>query len=112
AFADRRRGLAAGEGFGCLKSGGLTPSPLFATTDGGLRWRRFPTPPFAIDALAAAPGFWVATTEGAACGSHGLAISRDGGHDWTLSEPIPHQWDCTPSAAAPETIWLACDQAL
>ncbi len=34
-FADRGHGLAAQEGFGCTKSGALTPSRLFATDDGG-----------------------------------------------------------------------------
>lgn len=111
AFADARHGLASQEGFGCLKGGGLQPSRLFATADGGLSWRRLPTPPFAIDMLAGTTGLWVATTEGAACGSYGVAVSRDGGRSWSV-QPIPHLWDCTASVAAPETIWLACGPVL
>lgn len=111
AFADARHGLATQEGFGCLKGGGLERSHLYATVDGGLNWQALPRPPFAIDGLAGAAGLWVAVTRGAACGSHGVAVSRDGGRSWAV-QSLPHARDCSPSVAAPQTIWLACGAAL
>jgi photosystem II stability/assembly factor-like uncharacterized protein len=111
AFADREHGLAAQQAFGCTKFGETPHSLLFATGDGGLSWHALPTPSFGIDALAGTPGLWVAETEGAACGQHGIAVSGDSGRTWS-SHDLPHLWDCSPSVAPPLTIWLACGVAL
>ncbi|MGH2932932.1 MAG: WD40/YVTN/BNR-like repeat-containing protein, partial [Gaiellaceae bacterium] len=112
AFGDARHGLAAEEGFGCLKGGGVIASHLFATDDGGVSWQSLPTPAFAVGyRLDAVPGLAAAIAEGAACGDYWLALSRDGGRSWTLTA-LPHGLDCTPSVAAPATVWLTCGRTL
>jgi photosystem II stability/assembly factor-like uncharacterized protein len=112
AFADPLHGIAAQEGFGCLKGGGLVASRLFATSDGGTSWQPLPTPAFAVGQLVAVPGLAAAVARGAACGSQWLALSRDGGHTWSLSA-LPHRrLDCAPSLAPPEKVWLACGHTL
>lgn len=110
AFADAEHGLAAEQGFGCLKNGDLEPSRLFGTSDGGLSWRALSTPPFAIDALVTMPGLSVATAL-SACGPGRVAFSRNGGRSWR-TEALPDSWGCAPSVAPPRTIWLACDREL
>jgi photosystem II stability/assembly factor-like uncharacterized protein len=106
-FADPEHGLAAEEGFGCTKGGGLSPSHLFATADGGSSWEALPTPAFAVDQLVAVPGLTVAAVHGAECGANWLALSRDGGRDWNV-QAFPHGQACMPSLAPPATVWLVC----
>ena len=106
AFENSLHGLAAQEGVSCSINGEQA-SRLFSTSDGGKTWQELPTPTFEIEQLAAAPDLVVAIGGGAVCGQSLLAISHDLGRSWTL-RTLPQGASCSPSVAAPETIWLSC----
>ncbi len=105
AFADSLHGLAAEQGFNSSYTG-VDASRLFATSDGGSSWQTLLTPNFEVERLAAAPGLFVAIGGGAA-GQPVVGISRDGGRSWTLRSLSKNAY-CSPSVAAPETVWLSC----
>ena len=110
AFQDAMHGLAAQEGSNCSINGEEN-SRLFATSDGGKSWQTLPTPSFEIEQLAATPDLFVVIGGGAVCGQPLVGISRDGGRSWTLRS-LPKNASCSPSVAAPETVWLSCGDYL
>ncbi|MHB8322995.1 MAG: WD40/YVTN/BNR-like repeat-containing protein [Candidatus Dormibacteria bacterium] len=104
-FATLERGIVFGTGSQCLKPQiAPTPTTVYVTLDGGLKWRRTATLNMAVNQAAYAGSFAAAVGE---AGCHGeMAISVDGGLRWRVGA-IPSSCQ-DPSLTAAGATWLTC----
>jgi len=104
-FATPGRGIVFGAGSQCLKPQiAPTPTTVYVTRDGGLKWRRTATLNMAVNQAAYTSSFAAAV---GAADCHGeMAISGDGGLRWRVGA-IPSSCQ-DPSLTAAGATWLTC----
>jgi len=104
-FATPGRGIVFGAGSQCLKPQiAPTPTTVYVTRDGGLKWRRTATLNMAVNQAAYTGSFAAAVGE---AGCHGgMAISVDGGLRWRV-RAVPSSCQ-DPSLTAAGATWLTC----